>query len=391
MKKRGKLFVCLVAGVLILAVSATAAFGSVNGYSKYKEAVKSLALKSDNFTASGGMKVTYDGKEILSLQEEYAMDGQNMSSHFISREPNDQTRESYTTILNGVQTMFDADEAVYYEYEDASGGDSAAGNLLGVDADDEMTNRLVNFTEIAADTVVGELKNNFVQVGKENGSTLYQVEIAKNQVPSLVNAGLSLFAYSVSNSMNYAMVDYEDYTATLLNQYEKATGETLSAEFKQNYSEGYTEAWYVANQALVEKVDNYAYQENWSEQYYEVLESQGNGQGIVYVKTDGSYTYYKDYQSYVDANPQRGADDIGAYVGDDMSLEKVLCNFGVDDQGNLTSNTIEATFTTTDQDGGQHTLTITGEVTLKDYGSTTVQPLDVGGREKYESKSAENN
>ena len=39
---------------------------------------------------------------------------------------------------------------------------------------------------IAADTVVGELKNNFVQVGKEDGATLYQVEIAKNQVPSLV-------------------------------------------------------------------------------------------------------------------------------------------------------------------------------------------------------------
>lgn len=43
MKKRNRLTICLVAGVLILAVSATAAFGSVNGYSKYKEAVKALA------------------------------------------------------------------------------------------------------------------------------------------------------------------------------------------------------------------------------------------------------------------------------------------------------------------------------------------------------------
>ena len=37
MKKSNRLFICLVAGVLILAVSAAAAFGSVNGYSKYKE------------------------------------------------------------------------------------------------------------------------------------------------------------------------------------------------------------------------------------------------------------------------------------------------------------------------------------------------------------------
>ena len=43
MRKRNRLLVCLAAGVLILAVSATAAFGSVNGYTKYKEALKALA------------------------------------------------------------------------------------------------------------------------------------------------------------------------------------------------------------------------------------------------------------------------------------------------------------------------------------------------------------
>ena len=76
-------------------------------------------------------------------------------------------------------------------------------------------------------------------------------------------------------------------------------------------------------------------------------------------------------------------DDLERYVGEDMNLEKVLCNFGVDDQGNLTSNSIEATFTTTDKDGGTHTLVLTGDVTITNYGTTTIQPLDVGGREKY--------
>lgn len=47
MKKRNRVTICLVAGVLILAVSAAAAFGSVNGYSRYKEAVKNLLLESD--------------------------------------------------------------------------------------------------------------------------------------------------------------------------------------------------------------------------------------------------------------------------------------------------------------------------------------------------------
>lgn len=382
MKKSNRLFICLVAGVLILAVSAAAAFGSVNGYSKYKEAVKSLALKSDNFTAQGTMKATFDGKEILSVQEEYAMDGHNVYSHSTAKEPGAQVSENYMTQINGVRTSFDADDDVYYENDGYVDEDStAAANLLGVDADDEMAKRLVNFTEIAADTVVGELKNNFVQVGKENGSTLYQVEIAKNQVPSLVNAGLSLFAYGVSqgNASSY-MVDYEDYSATLLNAYEKATGETLSADFKAGYDGGADEAWYEANQELMDKINEFSCQ-NWDETYYDVLEEKDGG--IVYVKTDGSYDYYADYDAYAEAVPDQMGDDLERYVGEDMNLEKVLCNFGVDDQGNLTSNSIEATFTTTDKDGGTHTLVLTGDVTITNYGTTTIQPLDVGGREKY--------
>lgn len=100
----------------------------------------------------------------------------------------------------------------YYQSEYETDSSSLGGNLLGVDQDDEMTRRMVNFMEIAADTVVGELKNNFVQVGKEDGSTLYQVEIAKNQVPPC-QRHLSLFAYSVGQSHDYDYtVNYEDYS-----------------------------------------------------------------------------------------------------------------------------------------------------------------------------------
>ena len=51
MKKRNRITFCLVAGVLILAVSATAAFGSVNGYAKYKNALKDLAERYDKLCA----------------------------------------------------------------------------------------------------------------------------------------------------------------------------------------------------------------------------------------------------------------------------------------------------------------------------------------------------
>ena len=65
-----------------------------------------------------------------------------------------------------------------------------------------------------------------------------------------------------------------------------------------------------------------------------------------------------------------------------MTSEKVLCNFGVDDKGNLTSNQITVNFNTPIRTR-HHTLVITGDVTISNYGTTTVQPLDVGDREKY--------
>lgn len=376
--KRKRLLICLVAGVLILAVSATAAFGSVNGYTKYKEALKSLALETDNFTASGTLQVRYDDKEVASVQENFAMDGQNIASHSLTKDETGR-HESYDTLLDGVRTSFNVDESTYYQVKYGTTGDTTlASNLLGVDTDDEMTNRLVNFAEIAADTVVGELKNNFVQVGSENGVDHYQVEIAQNQVPSLVNAGLSLFAYSVdtanreSNTVNFA-----DYSATAIHNYESTTGETLPEEFKEGYSNGYDDAWYETYGDLLEKVDE-VNASNWEEQYYNVLDEQGGG--IVYVKEDGSYDYYADYDAFAASHPEAVGDSLESYVGQDLTLEKVLCTFGVDSQGRLTDNQVEVTFTTTDHDGSHHTLVISGDVTLTDYGTTTIQPLDVGDR-----------
>ena len=116
MRKRNRLLVCLAAGVLILAVSATAAFGSVNGYTKYKEALKSLALETDNFTATGTMQVNYDGKEIASLQQDFAMEGQNVYSHSVSKDASGQM-ETYDTLLDGVRTEFNMNDKYYYQVD----------------------------------------------------------------------------------------------------------------------------------------------------------------------------------------------------------------------------------------------------------------------------------
>lgn len=397
MKKRNRITVCLVAGVLILAVSAGAAFGSVNGYSTYKEAVKALALKTDNVTMQGSMKATLDGKEFVSMTGEMAIDGKNKSSHVISSEFGGQKNESYDTTIGNTDTWFNADSKYYREYtydNDQTAEDR--NNLLGVSADDEMSKRMVNFMEIAADTVMGDLKNNFVQLGKDGDKTQYQIEISKDQVPSLVNAGLSLFAYSVAADEGSDWgVYYEDYSASELNAYEKLSGNKLSEEFRNGYlqrddtadSATYN-AWYDKNEKQINEIADFLSEKDWKRQYYDQLENKQGG--IVFVKTDGTSVYYKDYKSYAKANPKMVEDELSSYTGQDMVLKTAQCKFGVDKNGNLTNNTLTATFTTTDQDGKNHELVVTADVTLSNYGTTTVQKLDTGARTKMPEPDVEN-
>ncbi|MBS4879693.1 MAG: hypothetical protein KH138_05210 [Firmicutes bacterium] len=394
MKKRNRITVCLVAGVLILAVSAGAAFGSVSGYSTYKEAVKALALKTDNVTMQGSVKATLDGKEFVSMTGEIAIDGKNKSGHVISSEFGGQKEERYDTILGNTETWFNADSKYYNEYTyDNDQTEEDSNNLLGVPADDEMSKRMVNFMEIAADTVMGDLKNNFVQLGKDGDKTQYQIEISKDQVPSLVNAGLSLFAYSVAADEGTDWgVYYENYSASELNAYEKLSGNKLSEDFRNGYlrEDGAAdrEVWYDQNEKQIQEIADFLSEKDWERQYYDQLDQKQGG--IVFVKTDGTSVYYKDYKSYAKANPKMVEDKLSNYIGQDMVLKVAQCKFGVDKNGNLTNNTLTATFTTTDQDGKNHELVVTADVTLSNYGTTTVQKLDTGDRTKMLRPDAEN-
>lgn len=397
MKKRNRITVCLVAGVLILAVSAGAAFGSVSGYSTYKDAVKSLAFKSDNVTMTGSMKATLDGKEFVSMSGELAVDGQNRAEHFITTEVNGQKDERYDTTIGNTETWFNADSKYYSQYTfQTDDTTEKTSGLLGVSTDDEMTSRMVNFMEIAADTVMGDLKNNFVQLGKDGENTQYQIEISKDQVPSLVNAGLSLFAYSVAADEGSDWgVYYEDYQTTMLNAYEKLSGQKLSDDFRSAYlGEGdYADTatrsvWCDQNSQQIEKIQDYLSEKDWEAQYYDQLDQKQSG--IVFVKTDGTSTYYKDYKSYAKANPSMVEDDLSSYIGQDMTLKTAQCKFSVDKDGNLTNNVLTANFTTTDQDGKNHELVVTAEVNFSNYGTTTIQKLDTGDRKKMPEPDTEN-
>lgn len=374
MKKRNRVTICLAVGVLVLAVSAAAAFGSANGYAAYKDALLNLALEEENFTAKGSLSVKMDSTEVIAADLEYAQDGVNRSSKMTGHEGSTIYDQCDTT-LNGVNTWFNGDSGLYYEAQVSR----EATTLLSYDKNDEMSSRLVNFMSIAADTVMGDLKNNFVQIGSQDGKDLYQVTISGSQVPSLVNAGLSLFAYECAGGGDaYDNICYENDTKTRLAYYEKTTGETLSQEFKNNTLNGYTNEWYLANQDPVEKFNEVS--GGMYDAYRQILDDKGGG--ILYVKADGSYDYFTSMKDYLAAYPEMAAENLEYYVGKDLALDRVDCTFSLDSQGRVADTQLTVTFQTVDADGGRHTMEISGNVTLSDYGTTTVVPLDVGDRIK---------
>ena len=378
MKKRSRLGICLVAGVLILSGSAFAAFDSVSGYAQYKTAAKALLLQTDNVTVSGTVSVRYDGKDIAGTFIEAQKDGQNNYSHVTERNVDGSDPwENFEDTHNGVRSWYTVgmtnDKGQPFYYVDKTAEPYPA-NLLSMDMSDEMSTRLVAFAEIAVDTVVGDLKNNFVQVGAEDGVNTYRVDIDENQVPALVSAGLSLLACAQSENNGYNIIYDSDWHKMCVTYYEKSTGETLPKEFREAVLSGdWDDAWYEDNEALYEKVMEKG--SELDEIASKVLEKQDGG--VVYLHGDGTYDYYESNQAFAQAHPEKM--DVDDVLGSEMSLQHVTCEFSVDKAGHLLSNTAEALFLTNGIDGRDHTFTVSFELNCSDYGTTEAQHIDTTG------------
>lgn len=378
MKKKSRLGICLVAGILILSVSAFAAFDSVSGYAQYKTAAKALLLQTDNVTVSGNVSVRYDGREIAGTFVEMQKDGQNNYSHTKEVTENHDPWENFEDTHNGVRSWYNVgmtnekDQPFYYVDREAT---PYAANLLNMDMSDETCGRLVAFAEIAVDTVVGDLKNNFVQVGAEDGVNTYRVDIDENQVPALVSAGLSLLAgVQADYSCDYTCVDYEsDWNEMAISYYEKTTGETLPDEFTTPYLSGdWGDEWYETYETLYNKVCDMS--NEMDQEYWDMVSEKG---GVVYVHEDWSYDYYADRTAYIAAHPEKaGMDDM---MAGEMVLQHVTCEFSVDKAGHLLKNTAEAQFVVTNPDGKSHDFAVGFEMNCSNYGTTEAQHIDTAG------------
>lgn len=72
--------------------------------------------------------------------------------------------------------------------------------------------------------------------------------------------------------------------------------------------------------------------------------------------------------------------DIDYYLYHDTSLKSVKCDFEVDNEGRLINNVMSAEFETTDVNNGNHTMTMSMELNMSDYGITLPDSLPEGAK-----------
>lgn len=375
MMKR-KVTACLLAGVLVLGVSAGAAYDSVNGYASLKNGVKALLLESTNVTLEGSYGIRVDGKDLRSTTVKTAADGEN-SYEYILSQSGQKRSESWRTNCGGYEIYYDGDMKAQKVYEGWEFAASQRQNLMNIDTDEELARRMITFAELAADTAMGDLKNTFVALGREDGISRYQVDISKSQVPAVVNAGLSLMAYTTTQNDYFlsGIVEYEDFDASFCAYFTQQTGQPLDLDAYHRYWwEEDVKSWNEEDKALAQQIiDLHSQYQGEAES---LRRQKGGESGVLLIHPDNSQTYYENGQDYYEAVE---SDRLIRFAGSEATLEKVHCVFGVDSEGRLSELTLSAVFSSTDLNGKEHSLEASASFTAGSYGSTTVQPLDVTG------------
>ncbi len=352
---------CLLVGMFVLTSAAYANYDDSRGYTSYKDAVKDLAFYQDNFSADGEMSILVDGEKMATIKGTLKLDDDDYYIRTVSEASSNKEGSKSESIQ-----VYKDGKAYYYAPESNSYWKSEGAESLRPDMSDPAVKKGIKFAELFADSMVGDLKNNFVLASKDGDNRTYSVNVSGSQIPEVVNAGISLMFTAANNAdrSQSSYVTYESYEKTLAAYYEAQTGKKLADDF-------YDETNDESNNVL----------KDFDKKYSDVLKSKGNT-GILYVKADGTYNYYKTYAEY-EKNVIASNDaskDIMAMLGTDPYIDSAACNFTLDKDGKLISNEMQASMTGVDSKGKKHTITMKGTYNISDYGTTKVDTFDTNGK-----------
>ncbi|MCX7715390.1 MAG: hypothetical protein N2171_06655 [Clostridia bacterium] len=210
--------ISMAVGIVMLAGSAFANYVDAGGYTACKNAAKNF-LKEQNYTLNMDAQILFDGQMInqSTVKELYDKNGDVKLNH----------SDEFKSIVNGVEDSYSS-ESYYQDGEriikQYTGGERAyesyyvndepkpypyIGNMFGISDEDVQTvDKAVRFGELAADLVVGDLKNNLILVESTDEKDTYAIDLAGYQIPDIINAGLSLvFSQQMAHSSSLSEED----------------------------------------------------------------------------------------------------------------------------------------------------------------------------------------
>lgn len=187
MKKRGfkAIAASAVAGCLLLSVSVTAFATSGSGYESYKDAVKSTML-TENATVDAQFEVKDNGAIILSGNSIQKLDKESSSSK--SNINIDGTTKTYVTSEAAGSLIVKADDAYYSAVDDEKDED----NNKDEEKDFSANSSTVKLAEMLTDTIVGDVRNQFVTDGQN-----ISVNLEGAQIPELARLAVSAVAENI--------------------------------------------------------------------------------------------------------------------------------------------------------------------------------------------------
>lgn len=360
-------FVCLILGAVLLCSAAVANIGNAGGYEAYKDGLIGL-LSLDNFSGKIRLEALFDGESIVAMTYTEKMNpsaGVGEAAGYTSTMVDSHHDEINTAFsLDEAWRVVNPDDHIserkytsysFIDYPDYFGSDTwnidATNSLNGiiddfyVDPNDESMAKIVNLLEMAADLVVGDLKNNFVYLGEEDGFHSYRVSLTGSQLPEIVNALISLL---FDDALYYGAADgYEVIRAVELN-----LGELSEAEWNRYY-----ELWDEAHALIGAASDPVC---------YVITED------LTIARYDSAEDYYK---TITDLTAEMLLDDMDLFIrllDGEPEITSAICTLKVDENGMLVENNLEGTVEFELLSGEKHSITVKIDGWLEDVGTTTI-------------------
>lgn len=205
--KKNIALICSVAGICIFTCAAAANYRISNGYDHLKTSIKNTR-EITNATLKFTGELQADNTALISADYLYKLDSANDIMYSRSEDTN--FMEQANPAEPHIWESYRYNDKGYHLSSDDNGNPAylvsnysiVPPNLWGIDKqDNEIADKFIRFIETAADTVVGDLKNNFVCTKSTDEYTTYTITLDSVQIPEIINAGLSMVFSMAHNSI----------------------------------------------------------------------------------------------------------------------------------------------------------------------------------------------